>query len=191
MNAPERVYLKANLKGDMWWLDNEGTEYIRADLYDAAKARIAELEQALSRSNQAECSALEARIQVLEAAVRRQVENIERWLETGEPASAEESKSIYEQLKGCDSMTARLDIRESRIRELEAAQEWQPIGTAPHGINVLLAYWDEFTSQWKVEVGMASWGWRRNGVSNISLHGHATHWMLLPNPPAAECSSHD
>lgn len=49
--------------------------------------------------NQAECSALEARIQVLEAAVRRQVENIERWLETGEPASAEESRSIYEQLR--------------------------------------------------------------------------------------------
>lgn len=86
---------------------------------------------------------------------------------------------------------AAYEAAEARVRELEAAQEWQPIGTAPHGINVLLAYWDEFTSQWKVEVGMASWGWRRNGVSNISLHGHATHWMLLPNPPAAECSSHD
>lgn len=34
----------------------------------------------------------------LAAAVRRQVENIERWRETGIPASPEESKSIYEQL---------------------------------------------------------------------------------------------
>ena len=34
----------------------------------------------------------------LAAAVRRQVENIERWRETGIPATPEESKSIYEQL---------------------------------------------------------------------------------------------
>ncbi len=34
----------------------------------------------------------------LAEAVRRQVENIERWRETGIPASPEESKSIYEQL---------------------------------------------------------------------------------------------
>ncbi len=31
-------------------------------------------------------------------ALKRQVENVERWLETGEPASAEESRSIYEQM---------------------------------------------------------------------------------------------
>ena len=34
----------------------------------------------------------------LAEAVRRQVENIERWRETGIPATPEESKSIYEQL---------------------------------------------------------------------------------------------
>jgi len=34
----------------------------------------------------------------LVAAVRRQVENIERWREMGIPATPEESKSIYEQL---------------------------------------------------------------------------------------------
>jgi len=38
------------------------------------------------------------RIKRLEAACRRQVANIEHWLETGEPAGREESKSIYEQL---------------------------------------------------------------------------------------------
>lgn len=35
----------------------------------------------------------------LRAAVHRQVKNIERWMETGEPAGPEESQSIYEQLK--------------------------------------------------------------------------------------------
>jgi len=39
------------------------------------------------------------RIKRLEAACRRQVANIEHWLETGEPAGREESKSIYAQLK--------------------------------------------------------------------------------------------
>ena len=33
------------------------------------------------------------------AACKRQVANIERWLETDIPANAEESKSIYEELK--------------------------------------------------------------------------------------------
>lgn len=32
------------------------------------------------------------------AALKRQHENIQRWLETGEPASAEESKSIADQI---------------------------------------------------------------------------------------------
>lgn len=32
------------------------------------------------------------------AALRRQVENINRWLETGVPADAEESRSIYDQM---------------------------------------------------------------------------------------------
>lgn len=33
------------------------------------------------------------------AAAERQLANIERWLETGEPAGPEESKAIYEALK--------------------------------------------------------------------------------------------
>lgn len=37
-------------------------------------------------------------VERLRAAIKRQVENIDRWRETGEPASPEESKSIYEQL---------------------------------------------------------------------------------------------
>jgi hypothetical protein len=41
-------------------------------------------------------------VQALVAATRRQVENVERWLETGTPAGPDESKTIY------DAMTSSL-----------------------------------------------------------------------------------
>ncbi|WP_411755904.1 DUF551 domain-containing protein [Sinorhizobium meliloti] len=51
-------------------------------------------------------------------------------------------------------------------------------------MNVLLAWSDStLAGGWKMEAGMASWGWRRGGVSNMSEHGQATHWMPLPEPP--------
>ncbi|MBP2508164.1 hypothetical protein J2855_001799 [Agrobacterium tumefaciens] len=63
---------------------------------------------------------------------------------------------------------------------------WQPIEAAPHDTNVLLAWADStLPCGWKMEAGMASWGWRRDGVSNMSEHGQATHWMPLPSAPAA------
>lgn len=40
-----------------------------------------------------------AEIRALRSAITRQVRNIERWLETGVPADATESREIYEQLK--------------------------------------------------------------------------------------------
>jgi hypothetical protein len=62
--------------------------------------------------------------------------------------------------------------------------EWQPIETAPHDTLVLLFSF----SDGKQEVGYASSGSRRklsdgSIVSNMSWHGHATHWMPLPPPP--------
>ena len=36
---------------------------------------------------------------LLLAALKRQVENIERWLETGIPSGPEESKALYEEMK--------------------------------------------------------------------------------------------
>lgn len=39
------------------------------------------------------------RVIAMQAAINRQVENIERWLETGIPADKIESESIYNQLK--------------------------------------------------------------------------------------------
>ena len=67
-----------------------------------------------------------------------------------------------------------------------AVEEWRPIETAPHEINVLLAWPDSsLPGGWRMEAGMASWGWRRSGVSNMSSHGQATHWRPLPTPPSS------
>ena len=62
--------------------------------------------------------------------------------------------------------------------------EWKPIDTAPHGELVLL--WVPATQRTiaEMEVGAASWGWRSGGISNMSYHGRATHWMPLPAPPS-------
>ncbi len=68
---------------------------------------------------------------------------------------------------------------------LSAGGGWRTMDSAPHGVNVLLAYWDEALGGWHMEAGMASWGWRRGGVSNMSAHGQATHWQPLPSPPAS------
>ncbi|GAA0531209.1 hypothetical protein [Pigmentiphaga daeguensis] len=49
-----------------------------------------------------------------------------------------------------------------------------PLDTA-----VLLAWWDDWSEEWKIEANYAGserGGWR---------HGRATHWMPLPAPPAA------
>lgn len=59
-------------------------------------------------------------IATLEAALQRQVENVERWIATGTPADEEESRSIYEQmvcaLRGklprCPDCGHRLDTEE-------------------------------------------------------------------------------
>lgn len=84
-------------------------------------------------------------------------------------------------------MEIMLAIGEEVLRERERCAQWQPIETAPHETNVLLAWPDStLPGGWKVEAGMASWGWRRDGVSNMSEHGQATHWQPLPAPPAQE-----
>ena len=86
--APERIWLQtsgdyaaARTAGpELTWCDRpqgDGDhEYVRADLYATLKAERERLREA----------------------VQRQVTNIERWLETGEPANEIESESIYNQL---------------------------------------------------------------------------------------------
>lgn len=63
---------------------------------------------------------------------------------------------------------------------------WQPIETAERGEEVLLGWWQDDGiggKDWQIEVGRASWGWRKGSISNMSQHGQATHWMPLPPPP--------
>lgn len=49
-----------------------------------------------------------------------------------------------------------------------------PLDTA-----VLLAWWDDWSEEWRIEANYA--GSKRGGWR----HGRATHWMPLPAPPAA------
>ena len=88
-NAPETIWMfAANLEK---YLPGRGkimmgdTEYRRADLPPTPAQIMAD-----------------PQVQALVAATRRQVENVERWLETGTPAGPDESKTIY------DAMTSAL-----------------------------------------------------------------------------------
>jgi hypothetical protein len=58
---------------------------------------------------------------------------------------------------------------------------WLPIETAPHETRVLLGWW--YDGVWISEVGEASHGWTRNGISNMSRHGQAVYWRPLPTGP--------
>jgi len=80
-----------------------------------------------------------------------------------------------------NEMPALLAENDALRAELQARQ-WMPIETAPHDQEVLLG-WTEWDGAWRAEVGMASWGWRTDRVSNISRHGRATHWQTLPPAP--------
>jgi hypothetical protein len=68
----------------------------------------------------------------------------------------------------------------------EVHNRWQPIETAPHETYVLLGWWDE--GKWNSATGFASHGWRRDGISTMSWHGQATHWMPLPPAPSGSSS---
>jgi hypothetical protein len=62
------------------------------------------------------------------------------------------------------------------------ASAWQGIESAPHGVLVLVG-WNDTMGVWNAETAYASQGWRRGGVSTMSRHGQATHWMPLPPAP--------
>lgn len=62
--------------------------------------------------------------------------------------------------------------------------DWKAVETAPHETYVLLGWWDD--GKWNSATGFASHGWSRNGISTMSRHGQATHWMPLPEPPASK-----
>ena len=75
----------------------------------------------------------------------------------------------------------------------QAARAWQPIATAPHETEVLLGWMNEWSepNEWRCEIGCATSGrdWPApdgGRFSSYSMHGSATHWMPLPEPPEAE-----
>lgn len=105
-------------------------------------------------------------------------------LKAWERAKAGEIWAWSENLEGqCIPLYASPPALSAQVQDVAG---WQPIEAAPHDTNVLLAWADStLPGGWKMEAGMASWGWRRDGVSNMSEHGQATHWMPLPSAPAA------
>lgn len=63
-------------------------------------------------------------------------------------------------------------------------ETWQPIETAPVNTEVLLFCPDRgLSNPQRIELGMASHGWRNAVCNNMSFHSWATHWMPLPSPP--------
>lgn len=68
--------------------NKEPVDFKKSMMYWHERALSAELESARFHSERIE----------MHAAIFRQVENIEHWIETGIPANEEESRSIYEQL---------------------------------------------------------------------------------------------
>lgn len=72
-----------------------------------------------------------------------------------------------------------------RYIRADLVPQWQPIETAPHDADVILASPPSPTNrEWLFEVGAASTGRRfDNGYSSMSFHGHATHWMPISKVP--------
>jgi hypothetical protein len=98
-----------------------------------------------------------------------------------------ELRGLADQLSGNQPDVA--DAVEATADEIERLTRfgWQPIETAPHETNVLL-YSPPAPPSFRpvIEVGTATRGRRAHGVSNISAHAYATHWMPLPLPPSAQ-----
>lgn len=91
-------------------------------------------------------------------------------------------------LSGSAESTAevrRLLRVEERLAELEAAQEWMPIESAPrdgtpllltsaaHGMLILVGWYDSELEAWSLWPGEKAYGARIG----------ATHWLPLPSPP--------
>lgn len=68
--------------------------------------------------------------------------------------------------------------------------EWQPIETAPKdGSEILIARAGDCVdlAYWVGEMDKA-WPWAVNGGQTAMAADWPTHWMLLPDPPVAECA---
>lgn len=58
---------------------------------------------------------------------------------------------------------------------------WRPIETAPLNENLILGWYESWPRRhWTTQV---AWAGRDNKPGCGYLHGYATHWMPLPEPP--------
>jgi hypothetical protein len=74
------------------------------------------------------------------------------------------------------------------MSEVPKPTGWQPVETAPHGVDVLLFCPDRGceSNRARIELGPYSHGKRTPHGSTVSYHSWATHWMLLPEMPDVE-----
>lgn len=83
----------------------------------------------------------------------------------------------------------RNETREAMARAIDAYERamWRPVEEAPHDETVLLGCEQQWPSRvWISEVGTASAGWKRGGVSTMHRHGMAQFFRPLPLPPEDE-----
>lgn len=118
----------------------------------------------------------------------------------GEVLRLSEEPPIRYQEWFVDSQIARAEAAESNRDEWRklyqdtlAAQQWQPIETAPKDGTAILVYdegaalvtWEVYRRHQEEHADwclMDSWQDEQGGYSTVN---HPTHWMPLPEPPAA------
>lgn len=76
-----------------------------------------------------------------------------------------------------ESLTADLAAAQARVKELEEAQTWQGIGSAPHTP-------DAWFLVWHPQTGAGLTFWNAGKFYSYTPGDEPTHWMPLPSPPA-------
>ncbi|HYC01590.1 MAG TPA: DUF551 domain-containing protein [Candidatus Limnocylindrales bacterium] len=117
----------------------------------------------------------------LVAALLRKIPELEQNLKEQQQWATSEIDGLKRQLR--EHVETRIELHrkltEAQGRSGEPTGEWRDIDEAPSNVKVILY------GPYGIECGYASHGWPRNsqGISNMSYHGSATHWMPLPEPP--------
>ncbi len=84
-----------------------------------------------------------------------------------------------------DGVADLLRLLADRIAELEAAQGWQTMDSAPKdGTRILvLTKYGPFTGHWAEDVEGMDGSWFVHGITEAVQQSEATHWLPLPTPP--------
>ena len=107
---------------------------------------------------------------------------------TAQAVAARYEARIAEAERSRDELVQKMHQLERERDALRVdAQDWMLIEEdaavdAPLDTPVLLAWWDDWSAEWKIEVNFAGserGGWR---------HGRATHWKPQPKPPTSRAA---